>query len=148
MKVIDPRNENMICKFLSDIKPVSALKGIGVSGMAMAMMSCAATPIESSEAVAGAVPAEKFDLSHWNITLPMDANRDGKVDSVSIKAIQNYSHPDFFYLDENDHMVFTAPNKAATTANSSNTRSELRYMLRGNDTRIKTKASGNNFTVA
>ena len=44
-------------------------------------------------------------------------------------------------------MVFTAPNKAITTANSSNTRSELRQMLRGNNTRIGTHDGGNNFAV-
>lgn len=93
-------------------------------------------------------PAKVFDLSHWNITLPMDKNRDGKVDSIKVKALKKYSHPDFFYLDENNNMVFTAPNKAATTANSSNTRSELRYMLRGTNTKLSTKGAPNNFTVA
>ena len=78
----------------------------------------------------------------------MDKNRDGKVDTVKVKQIQKYSHPDFFYLDDNDRMVFTAPNKAATTANSSNTRSELRYMLRGSNTKFSTKGSLNNWTVA
>ena len=81
-----------------------------------------------------AVPADKFDLSEWNITLPMDKNRDGKPDSVTVKKIQKYEHPDFFYLDENGYMVFAAPNKAATTKNTSNTRSELRHMLRGKNT--------------
>ena len=39
-------------------------------------------------------------------------------------------------------MVFTAPNRATTTSGSSNTRSELRQMLRGTSTRIGTpKAS-------
>jgi hypothetical protein len=92
-------------------------------------------------------PASKFDLSHWNITLPADLNKDGKVDSISVKDIQKYSHPDFFFLDENDHMVFVAPNKGAKTKNTSNTRSELRYMLRGKNTRIKTHSGANNFAV-
>ena len=99
-------------------------------------------------AIADVVPADKFDLSEWNITLPTDENNDGKPDSVSVKDIQDFSHPDFFYLDENGGMVFTSPNKALTTANSSNTRSELRHMLRGKSTRIKTKSPKNNFTVA
>lgn len=67
------------------------------------------------------VPADKFDLSEWNITLPTDDNDDSKPDSVSVKEIQDYEHPDFFYLDEQGNMVFTAPNKALTTANSTNT---------------------------
>ncbi|MBL4854337.1 MAG: polysaccharide lyase family 7 protein [Robiginitomaculum sp.] len=92
-------------------------------------------------------PASKFDLSHWNITLPVDLNKDGKVDSISVKKIQKYSHPDFFYLDDQANMVFVAPNKGAKTKNTSNTRSELRYMLRGKNTKIKTHSGGNNFAV-
>lgn len=47
-------------------------------------------------AIADVVPADKFDLSEWNITLPTDENNDGKPDSVSVKDIQDFSHPDFF----------------------------------------------------
>ena len=92
-------------------------------------------------------PASKFDLSHWKITLPMDDNGDNKPDEVEVEKIGQYSHPDYFYLDADGRMVFTAPNKAITTTNSSNTRSELRYMLRGSNTKIKTHDAGNNFAV-
>lgn len=92
-------------------------------------------------------PASVFDLSHWNITLPIDLNKDGKGDSISVKQIKKYSHPDFFYLNEQSQMVFVSPNKGAKTKNTSNTRSELRYMLRGEKTRIKTHSGGNNFAV-
>jgi len=92
-------------------------------------------------------PASKFDLTHWNITLPVDQNRDGKVDSISVKDLRKYSHPDFFYLDEQDRMVFVAPNKGAKTKNTSNTRSELRHMLRGSNTKHKTHSGPNNFAV-
>ena len=93
------------------------------------------------------VPADKFDLSHWKITLPTDKNKDGKVDEKTVKEIKKYSHPDFFYLNEAGGMVFASPNKASTTKNTSNTRSELRYMIRGTDTRIKTHSAKNNFAV-
>ncbi len=92
-------------------------------------------------------PASQFDLSHWNITLPVDENNDGKVDSISVKDLETYSHPNFFYLDEQNRMVFTAPNKGAKTKNTTNTRSELRYMLRGKNRRIKTHSAANNFAV-
>jgi len=92
-------------------------------------------------------PASEYDLSHWNITLPVDLNRDGKVDSISVKDIKKYSHPDFFYLNDENHMVFVAPNKGALTKNTSNTRSELRYMLRGKNKKIKTNHALNNFAV-
>ncbi|WP_209349316.1 polysaccharide lyase family 7 protein [Pontixanthobacter sp. CEM42] len=93
------------------------------------------------------VPASKFDLSQWKITLPIDEDGDKKPDEINVKAIQKYSHPDFFYLDEDGGMVFATPNKATTTANTSNTRSELRQMLRGTNTRIGTHDGGNNFAV-
>jgi len=92
-------------------------------------------------------PASVFDLSQWNITLPVDGNKDDKVDSVSVKNLRKFSHPDYFYLDANGGMVFTAPNKGAKTKNTSNTRSELRHMLRGKNTKIKTHAAKNNFAV-
>lgn len=96
---------------------------------------------------ASIAPGGIFDLSHWNITLPVDSDGDGKVDSVSVKDIQSYSHPDYFYLDAEGRMVFVAPNKGAKTKSTSNTRSELRYMLRGQNTRIKTHDGANNFAV-
>nr|UVA47522.1 alginate lyase [Thalassomonas sp.] len=94
------------------------------------------------------IPADAFDLSHWKITLPLDDNNDGKIDEISVRKIQRYSHPDFFYLNENQEMVFTVPNKAKTTSGSSNTRSELRQMPRGKNKKIKTHAPGNNFALA
>ena len=106
-----------------------------------------AKPVVTSSVATKALPADHFDLSHWNITLPLDDNNDGKVDKVKVKDIQTYSHPDFFYMNADGHMVFTAPNKATTTPNSSNTRSELRYMSRGSNTKIKTAAPGNNFAL-
>ncbi|NNE56511.1 MAG: polysaccharide lyase family 7 protein [Hellea sp.] len=93
------------------------------------------------------VPADKFDLSQWNITVPVDRDGDKKPDVIPVKKLKKYSHPAFFYLDEHDRMVFASPNKATTTKNSSNTRSELRQMLRGTNTGIKTHSAGNNFAV-
>lgn len=92
-------------------------------------------------------PAKVFDLSQWNITLPEDANRDGKPDSVTVAKLKKYSHPDFFYLNEDNHLVFASPNKGTTTKNTSNARSELREMLRGTKTRYKTHGAKNNWTV-
>lgn len=92
-------------------------------------------------------PSDAFDLSYWKITLPSDDNNDGKPDEVSVRAIQGYAHSDFFYLSDDGRMVFAAPNNAATTANTTNTRSELRQMLRGSNTRVGTHDPGNNFAV-
>lgn len=93
------------------------------------------------------VPASAFDLSHWKLTLPVDEDRDGRADEVSVSDLRTYSHPHYFYLDGEGRMVFVAPNRAATTSGSSNTRSELRQMLRGTNTRIGTHDPQNNFAV-
>ncbi len=92
-------------------------------------------------------PGEQIDLSFWKLTLPMDANKDGKVDEIKVSGLQNYSHPDFFYVDEHGFVVFATPNKAATTANSTNSRSELRQMFRGKNTKIGTHEPKNNFAI-
>ena len=106
-----------------------------------------ASSATGSTDVASSLPADHLDLSHWNITVPLDQNNDGKVDTVKIKDIQSFSHSDFFYANADGHIVFASPNKALTTPNSSNTRSELRYMSRGSNTDIKTAAPGNNFAL-
>ena len=92
-------------------------------------------------------PGDKFNLRFWKLTLPLDDNGDGKVDEIKVGSMHDYSHPDFFYLDQNGYLVFTAPNKAQTTANSTNTRSELRQMFRGKNTSIGTHDPLNNFAL-
>lgn len=92
------------------------------------------------------VPGDKFDLSKWKITIPTDIDNNGKVDSVSKAEIQTYHHPDYFYLDGDGNMVFATPNKAFTTANSSNTRSELHQLL-GGEKDTNSKGPANNFAL-
>lgn len=94
------------------------------------------------------VPNDYFDMTNWKITLPMDADHNGNVDEIQGEEILTYSHPNFFFLDQNNNLVFAAANKAMTTQNSSNPRSELRLMLRGLDDSIGTKDDGNNFSLA
>ncbi len=90
---------------------------------------------------------DRFSLKHWKLELPLDENGDGKVDAVDVRQLADFSHPDFFYVDEKGFLVLTAPNKAATTPNSTNTRSELRQMFRSKNTKIKTHAPKNNFSL-
>ena len=112
-----------------------------------AMSACSTSTAETS-GFEGNVPAEKFDFSQWNLTVPLDNNGDKKADIVKVSEMKNYVHPDFFYVNSDGHLVFATPNKATTTPNSTNTRSELRQMLRGTNTSIKTKSPGNNFALA
>lgn len=100
-----------------------------------------------SSAVFAQNPADTFDLRFWKLTLPSDDNNDGKVDEISVQALQTYSNPDYFSMDPDGFMVFSVPNKAATTATSSNTRSELRQMFRSTNTKIGTHAPKNNFAL-
>ncbi|MEM9386907.1 MAG: polysaccharide lyase family 7 protein [Pseudomonadota bacterium] len=92
-------------------------------------------------------PSDRFDLRFWKLTLPLDDNQDGKVDEIGVRSLQKFSHANFFYLDANGHLVFTAPNKAITTSGSTNTRSELRQMFRGRNTSIGTHDPKNNFAL-
>ena len=103
---------------------------------------------ENMEEAVERFPAGRFDLSNWSITLPLDLDGNGVADRIGPAEIQTYSHPDFFYLDENDRMVFTSPNKATTSPNSTNTRSELRYESRGSDNSIAGSSPGNHFALA
>ena len=131
---------------------LSALATLVISGCKSSDPTSASDAVASSSSEAqmhkSKAPGASFDLTQWNITLPVDENADGKPDMVKVKDLQTYVHPDFFYLDENGHLVFTSPNVGVTTANSKNARSELRQMLRGVNTRIKTKAPMNNFALA
>jgi len=91
------------------------------------------------------LPAEKFDLTEWKISLPIDDNNDGKGDKLNQKELQTYQHPDYFYLDTEDNIVFAAPNKASTSPNSTNTRSEMHHIL--GDEKNKKNAFANNFSL-
>ncbi|GAC20362.1 hypothetical protein GARC_3404 [Paraglaciecola arctica BSs20135] len=94
----------------SAIIPLSVTLLVACSGVG------SSTTTTNSSTNKAMMPASKFDLSHWKITLPEDLDNDGKIDEISVEDIQNYAHPDFFYLDENGGMVFVAPNKAITSA--------------------------------
>jgi poly(beta-D-mannuronate) lyase len=115
------------------------LKSLSLLSLTVMLTSC------SSEQN---IPADKFDLSNWKITVPLDQDNNGKVDEVDTKELQSYQHSDFFHLDKDGGLVFTSPNKAITSKASTNTRSELRQMLRGSDTSLETKSYGNNFAIA
>jgi len=127
-------------------------KGYGVNALflaaALCQAGCSSNNTEQYSSIEADVPASRFDLSHWSITLPLDDDGDGVADVKNIDEIQQYSHPDFFYLNTEGHLVLTSPNKATTSPTSTNTRSELRYMLRGSDTSVGAQEPGNSFALA
>ncbi|WGW01215.1 polysaccharide lyase family 7 protein [Vibrio sp. YMD68] len=94
-----------------------------------AMSSSAAAQLDPAKS-----PSENFDLSMWKIVIPMEdtkPERQGKVMELSKAEVnQGYQHPQWFYTDKKSGaMVFAAPNKAMTTPNSSNARSELHALI-------------------
>ena len=129
---------------------LAVVSGLTLAACASAgdIETAAKQSIVSSAKTNALAPAARFDLSHWKLTLPVDDDGDGKADSIRVDPLQSYSHPDFFYLDDQGHMVFTSPNQGGKTSNSSNTRSELRYMIRGSNRKFKTAGPLNNFTLA
>ncbi|TKF93655.1 polysaccharide lyase family 7 protein, partial [Vibrio sp. F13] len=97
-------------------------------------------------------PSENFDLSKWKIVIPMEdtkPERKGKVMEISKAELnEDYQHAPWFYTDkESGAMVFAAPNKAMTTPNSSNARSELHALISDN-TSIGPYEPANNFVLA
>ncbi|XNO29684.1 polysaccharide lyase family 7 protein [Vibrio alginolyticus] len=94
------------------------------------------------------VPADKFDMRNWKITIPSDINEDGKVDEIEGVAMLSYSHKDFFFLNEEGNLVYEVQNKAVTTKNSKNARSELREMPRGADFSIQTDDLANHWALS
>ncbi len=113
----------------------------------LGLAACTATNLDPAEP-GSTLPADKFDLSNWNITVPLDADGNDRADIIKVADMSSYMHPDFFYVNQDGHLVFATPNKATTTPNSTNTRSELRQMGRGTDTSIDTKDPKNNFALA
>lgn len=84
-------------------------------------------------------PSENFDLQRWSLTLPSGAT----IDPHQLNS--GFSYAGVFYTDtRSGGMVFRCPNRAATTANSSYSRTELRGMLDPDNS--DAKAPSNNWT--
>ncbi len=98
-------------------------------------------------------PSDNFDLSTWNLSIPVDRG-DGKATTISVADLNNSyesdldnssEDDDYFYTTTDGGMVFRCTNAGAkTSTNTSYTRVELREMLRGTDTSIDTKGVNEN----
>lgn len=74
------------------------------------------------------LPSDILDLNNWYLTLPVGEPKD-PID-VYNPQIQQYSHPKYFHVNDNDDaVVFSSFSGGATTRNSLNPRSELREMF-------------------
>jgi len=87
-----------------------------------------------------APPSGNFDLSQWNISIPVDRDGDDRADTISETDLQGYEAPSFFFTADDGGMVFRCPVAGARTSkNTRFARVELRQMLRGGDTSIPTR---------
>ena len=86
-------------------------------------------------------PSKNFDLRQWNISIPVDGDKNGKSDTIKENQLSNgFELKPFFYTGEDGGMVFITPIEGAKTSkNTSFTRTELREMIRRGNTDIKTK---------
>ncbi|MGI9272733.1 MAG: polysaccharide lyase family 7 protein [Woeseiaceae bacterium] len=122
--------------------------GCSAENDASPVAESAAKNTQADSVSANDYPASMYDLSHWSLTLPVDESGDGGADVIQVPELQTYMHPDYFYLNNEGHMVFTSPNKAATEVTSTNTRSEFRYESRGSDMSIEEADPRNNWALA
>ena len=61
--------------------------------LALMLTACGSSSVSNPVATdnsSRSLPADHFDLSHWNITVPLDQNSDGKVDTVKVADIQSF----------------------------------------------------------
>lgn len=113
---------------------------LAAAGLSALVAGCSTPPPAN-----GLYPADIIDLSYWKITLPISSL--GNIKEVDVDKIKSYYHPDFFYVNSAREVVFAAPNEAKTTGGSTNTRSEFRQMIRGDDTGVGSKDESNNFVI-
>ncbi|GAA4116307.1 hypothetical protein GCM10022393_16870 [Aquimarina addita] len=96
----------------------------------------------------GTAPSDNFDLTTWNISIPIDIDNSGTADNISVMTLNSgYENPEYFYTADDGGMVFKCPVAGfKTSTNTSYTRSELREMLRKTNTSISTQGvNGNNW---
>ena len=99
-------------------------------------------------------PSSNFDLSQWNLSVPIDNGEgDGYAKATTIKVadLEGYEsldtdNKDYFWTNTTDGgMVFRDyVGGARTSKGTSYSRTELREMLRGTDTSIKTQGVNEN----
>jgi hypothetical protein len=95
----------------------------------------------------GAIPAANFDLSHWKLTIPVNAvgSTAGVAAEISGGALigpPGYSSQ-WFHSRSDGGMVFWAPVNGATTDGSSYPRSELRELIDPNNGGVNWTSAGN-----
>jgi poly(beta-D-mannuronate) lyase len=106
---------------------------------------CVPVALKVTDLNSNAAPGSNFELNDWYITLPVDEDGNGKVDTIKEgQLVAGYEHKQYFYTASDGGMVFVSPISSVTTSGSTYARSELREMLRRGNTDYDTKGVGKN----
>jgi hypothetical protein len=91
----------------------------------------------------GTAPKDRLDLSHWILTVPVDATggTSGQADTIQTDELLAGYASQWFYGTDDGGVAFWAPVTGAKTPNSQYARSELREMLDPTDPSV-------NWTIA
>lgn len=90
-------------------------------------------------------PSSHFDLTHWKLTLPVDAAGTTTGKSMEISSAQlsaGYSHAEYFYSGKDGAMVFWCPVTGTRTENTDYSRCELRELIDPADDNVCWSARG------
>jgi len=95
-------------------------------------------------------PSANFDLSYWNLSIPIEEANGTATDITTSELINGYENSSYFYTGSDGAMVFkNFITGAKTSVNTKYTRSELREMIYGvrydNVSGLSTKDIANNW---
>jgi len=92
------------------------------------------TPTPTGDLDSNATPSENFDLSEWNLGVPVDNDDNDKSDTISVEDLNDGYESEFFYTGSDGGLVFkNYVDGPKTSTNTSYTRSELREILGGDE---------------
>jgi len=89
-------------------------------------------------APAAKTPDQVLDLSHWTLTIPIDASNGttGKAVTITTASLLAGYTSSYFYVSADTGVVFWSPVNGATTSGSTHPRSELREVLKPTDNSV------------
>ncbi len=112
----------------------------------------AANPAGSAQGLSpDAPPGQNFDLSHWQLTLPVDSSGGSNGTAVEIDPSDltaGYLNAPYFCTGGDGAIVFECPAVGATTSGSEDPRTELRELINTNDNSIDWPPNGYNVLTA
>ena len=122
------------------MQPTTSLLGIFLFSILFTLNACKPETTPEPDPEPEPVPVDVIDLSNWYLTLPVDADNDGRVDNIEQPALDNYRNIDrvkpYMYDGLDNSLVFNCPYTGISTTNSSYSRTELREQMVTNDNNV------------